>query len=154
MASATPCPCGSGDAFSHCCQPLHCQESAEITAEQLMRSRYSAYVMGNVAYLRQTWHPETLAAAPAVGESLDTHWLGLRILDSQQQSEELADVEFVAFYLEGERVAQLRERSRFARVAGFWRYLDGQFLAPLKLGRNDACCCGSGRKQKKCHPEC
>lgn len=154
MKADGACPCGSGVTYAQCCQPLHRSERDDITAEQLMRSRYSAYVVGDIAYLRQTWHPDTLAAAPKFGDAMDTHWLGLRILDRPAPQERFATVEFVAFFEEGEKVQQLRERSRFERINAKWRYLDGEFLPPLKLSRNDSCCCGSGRKQKKCHPEC
>ena len=151
---AAVCPCGSGEQYRDCCQLLHQAKSSEVTAEQLMRSRYTAYVLGDIAYLRETWHPDTLKAAPVPGETLETDWLGLRILDHSESGKDRAEVEFVAFFLDDGGVQQLRERSRFERINGNWRYLDGEFLPPLKLLRNDPCCCGSGRKQKKCHPEC
>ena len=148
------CPCGSGERYADCCRLLHQQPSREATAEQVMRSRYSAYVLRDIAYLRESWHPKTLSAAPKPGEALEIEWLGLRVLDHRESSDGDADVEFVAFFLDGGKIQQLRERSRFERVDGVWRYVDGRFLPPVKLSRNDPCCCGSGRKQKKCHPEC
>lgn len=115
-----------------------------------MRSRYSAYVLQRTDYLLRTWHPTTrpvnldLAAEGVV-------WQGLEIIGRSHGTGEDDEgaVEFVAHCQAG----QLHERSRFIRESGQWYYLDGTLLPPVqkeKLGRNDPCPCGSGRKFKKC----
>lgn len=115
-----------------------------------MRSRYTAFVMGLDAYIQSSWHP---GYRPADASASSAQWLGLRILAAPPSEGQCATVEFVAFYLEEGSIAQLHERSRFVREGGHWLYTEGDMLAPLKLGRNEPCCCGSGRKQKRCHPE-
>lgn len=92
-----------------------------------MRSRYSAYARGLSAYLLATWHPGTRPAQlPA--EEPGTHWLGLRVLQTEAPEENLAFVEFVARYRIGGSSAQrLHERSRFVREQGRWYYVDGEF---------------------------
>jgi SEC-C motif-containing protein len=141
------CPCGSGKPYGECCAPLHRGERGAATAEALMRSRYSAYVLKDGDYLRATWHTST---RPALLELADdtTRWLGLRILAAAQggEGDEAGSVEFAADYAGG----QLHERSRFVREGGRWRYLDGERLPPVKVGRNEPCPCGSGRKFKRC----
>jgi SEC-C motif-containing protein len=123
-AAARPCPCGRGDAYAVCCGPLHTGESVATTAEQLMRSRYSAYVVGDAPYLVRTWHPrnrpDPLEVAP------DTGWLRLDVLDTAggEEDDETGEVEFVATHVDG----PLHERSRFVRRAGRWVYLDGTVL--------------------------
>ena len=117
------CPCGSGRAYAGCCGPLHAGTAA-ADAEALMRSRYSAYVMGLADYLQATWHATTrpiefdLAGAPK--------WLGLAILRHQHTAPDHAVVEFVARYKAGGRAGRLHEASRFVREGGRWYYLDGE----------------------------
>ncbi|MDX1505332.1 MAG: YchJ family protein [Spongiibacter sp.] len=149
------CPCGSGADYSTCCGRFHKGEWAPCP-EQLMRSRYSAYVVGDADYLYHTWHPSARGE-----ETLDqfrrsfgkNNWLGLRILRAEQvKGRDL--VEFAAFYRDDRgKLAQLHEESVFVEEGGQWYYLEGRFLPDLKLGRNDACYCGSGQKRKKCHPD-
>lgn len=119
--TAGPCPCGSDAEYGVCCGPLHTGESSATTAEQLMRSRYAAYVLGDAAYLVRTWHPrnrpDSLEVAP------DPGWQRLDVLDvtGGGEDDEAGEVEFVATHLDG----PLHERSRFVRRAGRWVYLDG-----------------------------
>ncbi|CAM3790860.1 hypothetical protein GCM10027565_32910 [Bordetella tumulicola] len=90
-----------------------------------MRSRYSAFVLDELSYLRDTWHPDTrptqLDPNPA-----DLKWLGLQIKQHIQQDAEHASVEFVARYRQAGRATRLHEISRFLRVDGHWLYLDGE----------------------------
>ena len=74
-----PCPCGSGRAYVACCGPLHDGEPA-ATAEALMRSRYSAYVLGHTDHVFRTWHPRT---RPDDVSSDGTTWLGLEIVRTE-----------------------------------------------------------------------
>jgi len=126
-----PCPCGRGSAYRACCGPFHRGLPAP-DAEALMRSRYSAYVFGDSAYLLDTWHP---ALRPAElerdQEPVATRWLGLRIMRHQCIGPDTSEVEFAARYRIGGGPAQrLHEVSRFERIAGRWLYCDGRFTEP------------------------
>lgn len=118
------CPCGTGDAYAPCCGSLHQGESVAATAEQLMRSRYAAYVLGEVAYLARTWHPRTRPEPLEV--VADSGWLRLEVLGAVDggPDDQTGEVEFVARHVDG----PLHERSRFVRRAGRWVYLDGDIL--------------------------
>lgn len=147
------CPCLSGQDYQHCCAPLH-QGSSANNAEQLMRARYSAFYLGKVAYLIATLHPDSKQAddEQVLTQTINnTQWLGLRIVEYKKLSKDEAKVEFIAFYHDAEDIAQLHERSHFLCVDGQWLYVDGAFLPPVKLGRNEPCLCGSGKKMKHCH---
>lgn len=98
---------------------------AAPTAEALMRSRYTAYVRRDEAYLLRTWHPSTRPAALGLD---DTAWLGLDVIATEAGCEGDATgvVEFEARHVDGGgAVATLRETSRFAREGGAWLYVDG-----------------------------
>ncbi len=119
------CPCDSGQHYGGCCAPLHDGFAAE-TAEALMRSRYSAYVLLLKDYLLATWHPRTRADDLNLATTPPTRWLGLQIRQHQQTGEDRAIVEFVARYrLGGGSAVRLHETSRFIREGGRWYYLDG-----------------------------
>lgn len=152
MSNRLNCPCASGLSYAECCQPLHQAEKTAQTAEALMRSRYSAFCLGEVDYLLDTLHPSKRhpGEREALRESIETtQWLGLKVMDHKQAGDR-AEVEFVAFY-EDAPFSQLHERSRFTREAGRWYYHDGLLLPAIKLGRNEPCFCGSGKKLKHCH---
>jgi len=125
---AIPCPCQSGRGYAQCCAPLHRGETIADTAEVLMRSRYSAYVHGDAAYLLATWHPSTRPAALDLGEDRATRWLGLEVRRHERSGADQAIVEFVARYRVGGAAAvRLHEISRFVREDGRWFYVDGAF---------------------------
>ncbi|MCH9768749.1 MAG: hypothetical protein K0U70_13215 [Actinomycetia bacterium] len=114
------CPCGTGDPFGGCCLPVHIGEREAQTAEQLMRARYSAHVVGDCDYLWRSWHPRT---RPDSVSGSGPEWTRLEIIDSVAggPGDESGEVEFLAYY----RGGVLRERSRFARRARRWFYVDG-----------------------------
>ena len=121
-----PCPCGAGPAYAACCArfhagPLHLQAP---TAEALMRSRYSAYVLGLGGYLQDTWHAST---RPADVQAFDPglRWLGLEVRRHLLLADGSAVVEFVARSKLGGRAQRLHEISRFVLEAGRWFYVDG-----------------------------
>jgi SEC-C motif-containing protein len=150
------CPCQSSQPYQSCCLPLHKQHKRPDTAEQLMRSRYSAFYLKLTDYLVQTLHPDfkktdDVSALTRIFET--TQWLGLKILNHSQSSLHSAQVEFVAFYQEHhtKEIQQLHENSRFSMIEHQWLYQDGEQLSAIKLARNEACFCGSGTKLKKCH---
>lgn len=155
----TPCPCQSGKDFTACCGPLLAGGRA-ATAEALMRSRYTAYAQGDVAHLKRTLaleHRGGFDATEIAASMAQTQWIGLRILDrvAGGETDETGIVAFAARYLLRDgQVRVLQERSRFRRDAmSGWVYVDGEIEekpAARKLGRNDPCPCGSGRKFKQC----
>jgi SEC-C motif-containing protein len=135
----TPCPCGLTSAhpaksdkkiqplpFPACCGPYLNELAAAPDAESLMRSRYSAFVLGRRDYLLATWHastrPTDLALDPAA------KWLGLEVRSHRLLDADHAEVEFVARFREGGRAHRLHERSRFVREQGRWFYVDGDQL--------------------------
>lgn len=119
-----PCPCG-GASYAACCEPLHDGARDADTAEQLMRSRYSAYAVGNPNYVFRTWHPRT---RPASVDDSTLVWSGLCIVDvlGGGPDDDSGVVEFVAAYDDGGRRGELRERSRFERRRGRWVYVDAE----------------------------
>ena len=123
--SGAACPCGSGRALDACCGPFHAGAPAP-DAESLMRSRYSAYVLGLEDYLLATWHPATRPAALELDAPPRPHWLGLAVKAHMPLDETHATVEFVARYKINGRAFKLHETSRFEKVDGRWLYVDGE----------------------------
>jgi len=119
------CPCDSGRPYAACCAAWHAGLAQGVhapTPEALMRSRYSAYVLGLIDYLLATWHPST---APGELELPPLKWLGLELRHAEQAGD-AGVVEFVARWRDGGRAQRLHETSRFVREAGRWYYIDGQ----------------------------
>jgi len=123
--SGDACPCGSGRTLAACCGRYHAGEPAP-DAESLMRSRYSAYVLGLEDYLRATWHPATRPAALELDAVPRPQWLGLAVKSHTPLDEAHATVEFVARYKLNGRAFRLHEVSRFERVGRRWLYVDGE----------------------------
>jgi len=125
------CWCGSAFPASQCCAPI--LRGAEApSAEALMRSRYSAFVTGNAEYLLRTWHESTRPDAAALMLDDGMTWRRLQIVDTTRggPGDDAGVVEFRASYRDADGVAGLlHERSRFVRVDGEWRYVDGDILA-------------------------
>ena len=115
------CPCGAGVALGACCGRFLDAGQRPETAEQLMRSRYSAYVLKRALYLRESWHPRT---RPKMLDLDGAHWLGLSVLAAADQDADHATVEFVARYRDRSGAHELREHSRFERWRGAWVYVD------------------------------
>jgi SEC-C motif-containing protein len=115
------CPCGSGASYDECCGPVVRNERWADTAEELMRSRYTAYALGDVDHLFRTWHPATRPDDLDQLSRLD--WRGLEILEVVDggTADDHGIVEFRATHAGG----TMHERSRFMRRAGRWVYLDG-----------------------------
>lgn len=125
--AAAPCPCGSGRPYAACCGRWHAgpQHLQAPDAEALMRSRYSAFVLGLHDYLRATWHPSTRPATLGPDEP-GLKWLGLQVRQHRVLDDTHAEVEFVARSKLGGRAHRLHERSRFVRDNGQWFYVDGE----------------------------
>ncbi|MBF4160813.1 YchJ family protein [Nocardioides acrostichi] len=118
------CPCGSGEPLAVCCQPLHRGARAASTAEELMRSRYAAFALGEVGYLTRTWHPRTRPVPLDLDATQD--WQGLSVLDvaAGGADDETGEVAFEACYERAGVPGVLAERSRFERRRGQWVYVD------------------------------
>lgn len=151
MSSAI-CPCGSGNLLTGCCGRYHAGQAAPC-AEALMRSRYSAYVLGLIDYLLDTTLPvqkSSLDRESISQWSAQSTWLGLEVEHAELLGgkPEHAFVTFTARWHDAAGEHSHRERSAFVRNQGRWYFIDP--TVQLKAGRNDACPCGSELKFKKC----
>lgn len=163
----TSCPCGSTTLYSHCCEPIHLDHSKAITPEQLMRARYSAHVHRLVDFIVNTYHPSCHAELEREGiaESANSDWCKLDVISTGSGTNESEGfVTFKAYFNQDGQQFCLEECSRFVRENDLWYYIDGRFpeeqqeidprllqsVKELKVGRNDPCICGSGKKFKKC----
>ncbi len=120
------CPCGSQSSYGSCCGPVHADGAGlGSTAEQLMRARYSAYVLHDGEFLLRSWHPDTRPAT--IGFDAEHIWRGLRIEATTGGGglERTGTVEFRARFQHFGRNLELHELSRFERVGGSWLYVDG-----------------------------
>ncbi|NNL57592.1 MAG: YchJ family protein [Pseudomonadales bacterium] len=150
------CHCGAAAPFADCCEPIILGKQQANTAEQLMRARYSAYVIANIDFLHDSLHPggrESFDFDATKAWAETSQWQGLQILDSKagQANDKVGSVEFSARYTDADgQVHQHSERSQFKKVDGNWYFCDGQSINIDKVGRNDPCPCGSGKKYKKC----
>jgi SEC-C motif domain protein len=132
LALGSSCPCGNLRAYSECCGRFHSGETAD-TAPQLMRSRYSAYVLQLTDYLLATWHPDTRPQSLVLPPAEELRWVGLDIRSQKIGGNgRRARVEFIARFREGggSRVQSQHEVSRFVREDGRWLYVDGEAPAP------------------------
>nr|WP_085643146.1 YchJ family metal-binding protein [Thalassospira sp. MCCC 1A03138] len=161
-STISACPCGKGESFGNCCGAILAGIRKAATAEQLMRSRYCAFVCRDADYLLATLAPEKASAFDPNQISTDkTEWTGLEIIATDKGGilDQKGIVEFVARFSDGGADHVLHERSRFERRNGKWIYIDGEFperetsknvVGSGNSGRNDPCPCGSGKKYKKC----
>lgn len=156
------CPCGSGASYEACCKPIIEGTAKAATPEALMRARYAAYVVGAIDFIMDSVHPAMRAdndRAQVEAWSRQSEWKGLEILRTEKGGPEDQDgvVEFVAKYRsQGVDMAH-HEIAQFRRQKGDWYFYDGEIQkqkpytrAAKKIGPNDPCPCGSGRKYKKC----
>ena len=119
------CPCLSGLTYEACCGPLHAGTSTAQTAEQVMRSRYSAFAVGDADYLSATWHASTRPGALEL--DADRRWYRLDILRTERGGpfDTEGVVEFRAYHRSAEGKGSQHEVSRFTREDGRWLYVDG-----------------------------
>jgi SEC-C motif-containing protein len=120
------CPCNSRENYGVCCALLHGGLPAQ-SAETLMRSRYSAYVMEKYDYIKSSWHPSTYMHTESGIDAAPVKWLGLHVKRYEQLDASNAVVEFVARYKQDGRAFRLHEVSRFIFENGRWFYLEGKF---------------------------
>lgn len=156
----TTCPCGLPKAFDECCGPI-IQGSPAATAEALMRARYTAFIRGDMDFLEKTLAPEKQdafdkAEVAASAKGLSGLGLEVRACYGGAEEDDSGGVEYVARFKVNGQVHAHHELASFRRENGAWVYADGQMnpkSAPVqaaKVGRNDPCPCGSGKKYKKC----
>lgn len=120
------CPCSSEKKFKQCCEPYLNNSEIPATAEILMRSRYTAYVLQDVDYLLKTWHQTTRPNSLELQDEIK--WLGLKIVATHagKEKDTTGTVEFVARNKLAGRAFRLHENSRFLRENDRWLYLDGE----------------------------
>jgi len=167
------CPCLSTKSYADCCEPYISGKRLAPTPEALMRARYSAYVKVEMPFLKDTLAPESRTSyseKDAREWAQNSEWLGLKITEAKGDT-----VEFVVKYKPDKdkadaKVLEHHEISKFKKTGDRWFFVDGQstvneegqepgqyekVLTPIvreapKIGRNDPCACGSGKKSKKC----
>ncbi len=153
------CPCGSGLLYSECCEPIIKNIKVASTAESLMRSRYSAYDKVEIEYLIETTYPtkRSLHKFESIKEwSENSRWEKLEVLSTKDGgvNDEVGQVEFIAHYNEHGIKRSHHELSYFKKENGKWFFEYGETPKKVelvaKVGRNDPCTCGSGKKYKKC----
>ncbi len=156
------CPCGNPNPYEQCCEPYHKGTKQADTAEALMRARYSAFAKADVDYILSTVNPDSREE----NDRESTHawaskseWLGFELLDVQDggADDEAGKIEFNARYrISGNEYCH-HEVATFEKVDGKWFFMEGEVAGgetfkrtSVKVGRNDPCPCGSGKKYKKC----
>ncbi len=162
MKNEDTCPCKSGKTFGECCGPIIAGTVKAPTAEALMRARYSSYATGDVGFLKSSMVKSTqeeFDEASSKAWSKAAEWHGLEIISTEKggPDDDEGVVEFRAIYTANDEFCNHHERSTFVREDGEWRFQDGEFVKdkPIereepRIGRNDLCPCGSGKKYKKC----
>ena len=169
----THCYCGSQVAFSDCCLPFINRSRKPATAEQLMRSRFSAFCTHNGDYLFATHHEHYRTGLTAENLTLSakqTTWVNLDVVSHNNLGEQVSNVHFKAWFIEDGYLRCMEENSRFTCSDGQWFYCEPMALTEkalkpnllrlntseqplkenLKLTRNSPCPCDSGQKYKRC----
>ena len=146
MKNEDTCPCKSGKTFGECCGPIISGEKKAETPEALMRARYSSYVTGDVLFLKSSATEEVQAEFDENASkawSAAAEWHGLEII--------------CATYTANGEFCNHHEVATFVKDGGEWKFEDGTIVGETpvvretpKVGRNDPCPCGSGKKYKKC----
>jgi len=156
------CPCGSGKKFGECCEPIIKGKTLAPTAEALMRARYTAYVKHEIDFIINTCeHAENIAEIDRKATedwSKTSTWHGLKILRTEKGKENDTEgiVEFEAAYTRKQIRDVHHETGHFKKINGEWIYSVGELKTTTvvregkKIGRNDPCPCGSGKKYKHC----
>ena len=151
------CFCGSNYTFEQCCKPIIDRTQPAPTAQALMRSRYSAYVIVASQYLIDSTHISQRANYSKIdieAWAKETHWQKLAIIDCKKglSDDSVGEVEFKAYYKDSKNMLQIHhEKSDFKKENENWFYVNGTII-PSKtiINRNGICACGSGKKFKKC----
>lgn len=156
-----PCACGTEKNYSDCCEPYIKGQKPAPTAVALMRSRYTAFAVGEMDYISKTHHESTRKELDMDGVkswATNSEWLGLEIRDTKNGLEKDTEgtVEFKCKFLFNGSEQSHHELSTFKKEGKEWFFVDGVMKnntiqrSEPKVGRNDPCPCGSGKKAKKC----
>lgn len=147
------CYCKSGKSFSNCCEQILANPAKAISCEQIMRARFSAFVINDIDFIKNTYHASCKPELPDLIATANYNWVSLEILAS------FADkVHYRASYIEGDYLETLDEISTFVYEKNLdnllqWFYISGEYpeqpLA-IKILRNETCPCGSCKKFKRC----
>lgn len=154
------CPCGTNMDYADCCEPVINGNKIAATAEELMRARYSAHDKVAVDFLYNSTHPDYRTDYDHKGTKSwaeKSQWLGLEVVATSVGSadDERGEVEFIARFRDKGVIRNHHERGHFAKVDNHWLFTEGEMIKspPVtvsRIGRNDPCSCGSGKKFKKC----
>lgn len=156
------CPCGSGIDYETCCEPIMAGKRAAPTAEALLRARYTAFKRADLKFIEASHAPNTRANLDlkVIGQwARASEWRRLEVIRAErgQAGDTAGEIEFKAHYRLHNKDCVLHEQAEFVHKQGRWWYLDSrrpdarQYVREVpKLGRNDPCSCGSGKKYKKC----
>lgn len=156
------CPCGTEREFEACCEPVINGERVAVTAEELMRARYSAYTKVAMDFLQSSVHPDFRQEEDPDGArdwAENSDWHGLEVVEARDggPDDETGRVEFVASYTYEGQEKHYHEVAEFQRFEGAWMFTQGRpgVRKPVvrdepRIGRNDPCQCGSGKKYKRC----
>ena len=162
MKNEENCPCNSGKKFGECCGPIIAGSALAPTAEALMRARYTSYVTGDVMFLKTSAVKAIQAEfneEESAAWSRAARWHGLEVIRVEKggENDDTGVVEFRATYTANGEFCNHHEVSTFVREPDGWKFEDGTLVAEkpvvreeAKVGRNDPCPCGSGKKYKKC----
>ncbi|MEO7424021.1 MAG: YchJ family protein [Fibrobacteria bacterium] len=158
------CPCGTQKPFAQCCEPVLKGERAAESPVELMRARYSGFARQEIDFILNSVSPARRKEFDRKGIedwSRNSEWAGLEIVSTEKggPQDTTGKVEFIARYAEkGGEKQEHHELATFVKLNGIWYFDDGRtppvkqvISAGPKIGRNDPCHCGSGKKFKKCH---
>lgn len=155
------CPCQSGVNYQQCCEPILKGEPAQ-TSEELMRARYTAYTQINMDFIEKTHDPSTVKKTDMAENRTwaeNTQWQKLEVLSTEKgtATDNWGQVEFRAEFVSGDQPGIHHEVSEFNKKKGHWYFTKGKppesyqiVNKEPKVGRNEPCPCGSGKKYKKC----
>lgn len=156
----SPCPCGSGRIYAECCSPILQQQRRADTAEELMRSRFTAHAVHDNAHLHRTFLTSARLPYPGEPEGDDEALAWTRLVVHSHEvgpKPDSAFVDFSAYFRDDNGEHAIQEKSEFQRIDGEWFYTRAVRSGPApvksagpKLGRNEPCSCGSGKKYKHC----
>jgi SEC-C motif-containing protein len=156
------CPCGSKKSYKKCCGPVISGSKNAETAEALMKARYTAYVNTEIDFLYNTIsnsQKKDFKRQDAIDWSQNSKWEGLEILETKDggPDDEKGTVEFIASFKQNDDDIRHHEIATFEKIGGNWTFMNGKTPKAKqarrespKIGRNEPCPCGSGKKYKKC----
>jgi SEC-C motif-containing protein len=161
MPIPTKCPCGTDQDFESCCSPILKGKKTAQTAEELLRARYTAFTSHDVDFILDTHHSRTKSEIKR--EEIEdwakgSEWLGLKVVQKEggEAKDNQGTIVFCAQYAVDGKKQDHWEQSFFEKEKGEWKFLDAKGITKTftrtepKVGRNDPCSCGSGKKSKKC----